>query len=228
MESLRILTIEETYELADAIDSGNSKDVCEEVGDILLHLVFYARIAREKNEWDIAESINKLCEKLIHRHPHIYADVKVNGEEEVKANWEKLKLKEGKTSVLNGVPKSLPAVVKAYRIQEKAKQVKFEWENKEQVWEKVEEELKELAAEVTTMNDRQKVEEEFGDVLFSLVNYARFIGVDHEAALEKTKKKFISRFKLMEEMAKEKHLDLGEMTLAEMDLLWTETKKTFR
>lgn len=217
MESLRNLTIEETYELADAILNKDMEEVKEEIGDLMLHMVFYAKIADEQKAWNIADSLNSVCEKLIHRHPHIYGDVKVENEEEVKQNWEKLKLAEGKKSVLSGVPKSLPAMVKAYRMQEKTKQVGFEWENAEQVWEKVEEEIQEFK-EAKTMAEK---EDEFGDVLFSLINYARYEGIDPETALEKVNRKFKSRFEYIET-----HADrpLEDMTLEEMDKLWDEAK----
>lgn len=224
IESLRILTIEETYELVDAIDAKDMKSLKEELGDIMLHLVFYAKIASEKNEFDIADVLNNVCDKLIARHPHIYGDVQVSGEEEVKANWEKLKLKEGKKSILQGVPKSLPAVVKALRIQDKAKQVGFEWENIEQVYEKVNEELNELN-EVVASNNQDKIEEEFGDLLFALINYSRFLKVDPEAALEKCNRKFITRFRYIEEQAQKLNKPLEEMTLAEMDGYWNDAKK---
>lgn len=224
LDSLRILTIEETYELVDAIDAKDMKSLKEELGDIMLHLVFYAKIASEKNEFDIADVLNNVCDKLIARHPHIYGDVQVSGEEEVKANWEKLKLKEGKKSVLQGVPKSLPAVVKALRIQDKAKQVGFEWENIAQVYEKVTEELSELNEAVATQN-QEKIEEEFGDLLFALVNYSRFLKVDPEAALEKCNRKFIARFQYIEEQAQKLNKPLEQMTLAEMDGYWNDAKK---
>jgi XTP/dITP diphosphohydrolase len=220
-QSLRNLTIEETYELADALLEENLTDIKEEIGDVLLHLVFYAKIADEKGAFDMSDAINAVCDKLIKRHPHIYGDLKVADEEEVKRNWEKLKLKEGKKSVLQGVPNSLPAMIKAYRMQDKAKQVGFEWENKEQVWEKVEEEIAELQEAVSLDFDFEKQEEEFGDVLFSLVNYARFIGVDPETALERVNKKFKKRFEYIEANADK---DLNDMTLAEMDALWNEAK----
>ncbi len=220
-QSLRNLTIEETYELADALLEENLTDIKEEIGDVLLHLVFYAKIADEKGAFDIADAINAVCDKLIKRHPHIYGDLKVADEEEVKRNWEKLKLKEGKKSVLQGVPNSLPAMIKAYRMQDKAKQVGFEWENTAQVWEKVEEEIAELQEAVTLDFAFEKQEEEFGDVLFSLVNYARFIGVDPETALERVNKKFKKRFEYIEANADK---DLNDMTLAEMDALWNEAK----
>jgi len=220
-QSLRNLTIEETYELADALLEENLTDIKEEIGDVLLHLVFYAKIADEKGAFDISDAINAVCDKLIKRHPHIYGDLKVADEEEVKRNWEKLKLKEGKKSVLQGVPNSLPAMIKAYRMQDKAKQVGFEWENAAQVWEKVGEEIAELQEAVTLNFDFEKQEEEFGDVLFSLVNYARFIGVDPETALERVNKKFKKRFEYIEAHADK---DLNDMTLAEMDALWNEAK----
>ncbi|WP_233752704.1 nucleoside triphosphate pyrophosphohydrolase [Flavilitoribacter nigricans] len=222
MESLRNLTIEETYELADAILAGDLDEVKEELGDIMLHMVFYAKIADEKGAFDIADALNAVCEKLIKRHPHIYGDVKVNGEEDVKRNWEQLKLKEGKRSVLAGVPNSLPAMVKAYRMQEKTKQVGFEWENAEQVWEKVEEEIAEFKETLSPEFTQEKREEEFGDVLFSLVNYARFQGIDPETALERVNQKFKKRFEYIEAHAGK---DLQEMSLEEMDALWNEAKK---
>jgi XTP/dITP diphosphohydrolase len=200
------------------------KSLKEELGDIMLHLVFYAKIASETNDFDIADVLNTVSDKLIARHPHIYGDVKVSGEEEVKANWEKLKLKEGKKSILQGVPKSLPAIVKALRIQDKAKQVGFEWENIEQVYEKVTEELEELNEVVPTQN-QEKIEEEFGDLLFALVNYSRFLKVDPEAALEKCNKKFINRFQYIEEQAQKLNKPLDEMTLTEMDGYWNDAKK---
>ena len=220
-ESLRNLTIEETYELADAILNDNPKEIKEELGDLMLHLVFYAKIAQEKKQFDIADALNAVCEKLINRHPHIYGDVIVNGEEDVKKNWEQLKKAEGKKSVLSGVPDSLPAMVKAFRMQDKTKQVGFEWENREQVWDKVEEELQEFHEEVQANNSPEKIEEEFGDLFFSLINYARFIGVDPETALEKVNRKFKSRFEYIEANADR---DLTDMTLEEMDALWNEAK----
>lgn len=220
-ESLRILSIEEMYELADAIIEKDIIGIKEEVGDLMLHMVFYAKIASEQKAWDIADSINGLCEKLIHRHPHIYGDVEAKTEEEVKKNWELLKLKEGKKSILEGVPKSLPAMVKAYRMQEKTGQVGFEWETKEDVWKKVEEEIEELKEAVAEKSQEDK-EDEFGDVLFSLINYARFLNIDPEAALEKTNKKFKKRFEYIEKKAPK---SLSDMTLQEMDLLWNEAKK---
>jgi XTP/dITP diphosphohydrolase len=225
IDTLRPLTLEETYELADAITANDWKGIREELGDLMLHILFYARIGREQQQFTLDEVINGICEKLIFRHPHIYGDVKVADEEEVKKNWEKLKIKEGKKSVLSGVPPSLPAMVKATRIQEKAKQVGFEWDNKEDVWKKVEEEIGELK-EAIELGSQQKTEEEFGDVLFSLVNYARFLQVDAEGVLEKTNKKFIQRFQKMESIAAGKGLQLQELSLAEMDDIWNEVKKT--
>ncbi len=221
IESLRNLTIEETYELADAIIEGNLADIKEEVGDIMLHLVFYARIASEQGAFDIADALHAVCDKLIHRHPHIYGDIKVKDEAEVKRNWEQLKLAEGKKSVLQGVPKSLPALVKAYRMQEKTKQVGFEWEDAEQTWAKVTEEIGELREAVLEKHDAAHIEEEFGDVMFSLVNYARFIGVDPETALERVNQKFKRRFEYIENNAPR---PLTDMSLAEMDVLWNEAK----
>ncbi|HRH03071.1 MAG TPA: nucleoside triphosphate pyrophosphohydrolase [Bacteroidia bacterium] len=224
IESLRHLTIEETYELADAILDKDMGNIKKELGDILLHIVFYARIASETQQFDIAEVIHTLCDKLVHRHPHIYGDVKVKDEQEVKENWEKLKMKEGNTSVLGGVPKSLPSLVKAARIQEKARAVGFDWENKNQVWEKVEEEINEFKAEVDSKSDSDKIESEFGDVLFSLINYARFLNINPENALEKTNKKFIKRFQFLEAEASKSGKQLSEMTLAEMDVYWNKAK----
>jgi len=223
METLRHLTIEETYELGDAILDNNLKEIKGELGDLMLHLVFYSKIGEEKGAFNVADVLNGVCEKLIHRHPHIYGDVEVANEEEVKQNWEKLKLKEGKTSVLEGVPKSLPAVVKANRIQDKVKGVGFDWEEPHQVWEKVEEEIVELKEEVAKGN-LDRIESELGDVLFSMINYARFIGVNPEDALERTNKKFIKRFQYLEAKAKEISKELSEMTLAEMDVYWEEAK----
>lgn len=224
IHTLRQLTIEETYELADAITESDWKSIKEELGDLMLHLVFYARIAGEQQQFSLAEAINGVCEKLIARHPHIYGEVQVKDEEEVKRNWEKLKLKEGKKSVLGGVPQSLPAMVKAMRLQEKAKQVGFEWDNKEQVWDKVEEEKQELF-EAIQSGDSNRVEDELGDFFFSVINFARFLQVDAENALERTNKKFISRFTRMETMAQQQGKQLHEMTLAEMDALWNGIKK---
>ena len=224
IHTLRPLTLEETYELADAITDNDWKGIKEELGDMLLHILFYARIGKEEKQFELDEVINGICEKLIFRHPHIYGDVKVTDEEDVKRNWEKLKMKEGKKSVLSGVPPSLPAVVKATRIQEKAKQVGFEWDNKEDVWKKVEEEIGELHEAVQEGNQTH-VEEEFGDVLFSLVNYARFLQVDAEGVLEKTNKKFIYRFQQMETIAVAQGKKLENLTLTEMDAIWNEVKK---
>jgi XTP/dITP diphosphohydrolase len=223
IETLRHLTIEETYELTDAISANDWKGIKEELGDLLLHIVFYAKIGTEKNEFTLQEVINGVCEKLIVRHPHVYGDVTVSGEEEVKQNWEKIKLKEGKNSVLGGVPKSLPSMVKAMRLQEKSKQVGFEWENSAQVWNKVEEEILELKEAVST-GENGLIEDELGDVFFSLVNYARFLQVDAEHALEKTNKKFIYRFTEMEKEATAQQKFLQDMTLEEMDALWNQIK----
>jgi MazG family protein len=223
-ESLRQLTIEETYELADAITEKDWKGIKEELGDLMLHMVFYAKIGAEQNQFTLAEVIDGICEKLIRRHPHIYSDVKVENEEDVKTNWEKLKLKEGKKSVLGGVPKVLPATVKAMRLQEKAKQVGFEWDTKDQVWDKVLEEMEELK-EVVALQDAVKMEEEFGDLVFSLINYARFLQIDAEQALERTNKKFISRFTQMEAVALAQHKNLADMSLTEMDAIWNSIKK---
>ena len=227
MDSLSYLTIEETYELIDAISAQDLNEVKGELGDLLLHIVFYAKIASETNEFDIVDVIHAVCDKLVERHPHIYGDVIAQTEEEVKANWEKIKLKKGKKSVLEGVPKSLPAMVKSTRIQEKARGVGFDWEHKDQVFEKVLEEFKELDSEINSGDDKAKVEKEFGDVLFSMINYARFIGVDPELALERTNKKFIGRFTYLESEVKKKQKDLLKMTLAEMDEIWNESKKKF-
>jgi len=220
-QSLRNLTIEETYELADAILEEDLAEIKEEIGDIMLHMVFYAKIADEKQAFDIADALNAVCEKLIQRHPHIYGDVKVQDEEDVKRNWEQLKLKEGKKSVLGGVPKSLPAMVKAYRMQEKTKQVGFEWENKEQVWEKVEEEIAEFKESMDSNASQLEKELEFGDVLFSLVNYARFNNIDPETALERVNRKFKNRFEYIEKYSPK---PLEKMSLEEMDALWNESK----
>lgn len=224
METLRPLTIEEMYELADAILKNDLEEVKKELGDVMLHLVFYAKIASEKQAFDITEVLNGICDKLITRHPHIYGDVKVSGEEEVKQNWEKLKLKEGKKSVLEGVPGSLPAMVKATRIQEKARGVGFDWDNREQVWDKLQEELGELKAEVDAGRAEQ-MEAEFGDLLFSMINYARFLEVNPENALEKTNQKFIKRFQYLENEAAKRGLQLQNMSLEEMDAFWNEAKK---
>lgn len=229
LESLRHLTIEETYELSDAILSGDMPEIRKELGDIMLHLVFYAKIGSETNDFNITDVLNGICDKLINRHPHIYSDTEVNDEDDVKRNWEKLKLKEGNKSVLGGVPASLPALVKASRIQEKARGVGFDWEEKSQVWAKVEEEMQEFKAEFNvddeTTIDPEKAESEFGDLLFSLINYARFININPENALEKTNRKFIKRFQYLEDKARENGQQLQEMTLAEMDVFWNEAKK---
>lgn len=227
IETLRPLTLEETYELTDAITQGDWKGIREELGDLMLHLVFYARIGREQQQFTLEEVLNGICDKLVSRHPHIYGDVKVENEDDVKRNWEQLKLKEGKKSVLGGVPVSLPAVVKATRLQEKARQVGFEWDHKEQVWDKVEEELRELKESVEE-KDPVKMEEELGDVFFSLINYARFLQIDAENALEKTNIKFRTRFMKMEEMAAAQGKSLSGMTLAEMDELWNQVKQQNR
>ena len=224
IHTLRQQTIEETYELADAITDENWQAIKEELGDLLLHVVFYARIGAEKNKFSLKEVIDGVCNKLIKRHPHIYGDVKVKDEEDVKKNWEQIKLSEGKKSVLSGVPKSLPATIKAMRIQEKAKQVGFEWATKEQVWEKVEEEQAELHNAVKSGN-QQDIEEETGDLFFSIINYARFLKVDAENALELTNKKFIHRFLLMEETVNKRGKNLASMTLEEMDAIWNDIKK---
>lgn len=224
VQSLRQMTIEETYELADSITEENWKGIKEELGDLLLHIVFYAKIGNEKKQFALDEVINGICDKLIARHPHVYGNVKVSNEEDVKKNWENLKLKEGKKSVLGGVPKSLPSLVKAMRLQEKAKQVGFEWENKDQVWEKVEEEMNELRSAVAS-GDQSDAEEELGDVIFSLVNYARFLQLDADHALERTNKKFIRRFTQMEEHALQQGRNLDAMTLQEMDAIWNSIKQ---
>jgi XTP/dITP diphosphohydrolase len=223
IQSLRSNTIEELYELIDAIIDEDWEGIKEELGDILLHVLFYAKIGTEQGHFTLQDSIEAISKKLIHRHPHIYGDVKVQDEEEVKRNWEQLKLQEGKTSLLAGVPNSLPAMVKAFRIQQKVKQVGFEWENKEQVWDKVEEEIGELKAEIEA-NDPEKMEAEFGDVLFSMINYARFLNIDPESALEKTNKKFKHRFELMESYAKEYGLDLAKLSLNEKEAIWQSMK----
>jgi XTP/dITP diphosphohydrolase len=224
IQSLRQMTIEETYELADAITEADWKGIKEELGDLLLHIVFYSKIGAEKGHFTLEEVLKGISEKLIARHPHIYGDVKVSSDEDVKRNWEKLKLKEGKKSVLGGVPQSLPATVKAMRLQEKARQVGFEWENKDQVWKKVEEEMGELK-EVVNSGEQDKIEEEFGDLVFSLINYARFLRVDAENALERTNKKFIHRFTQMEQQAMASGTDLDKMTLEEMDAIWNSIKR---
>jgi len=227
LESLRHLTIEETYELADAILDNDLPEIKKELGDVLLHIVFYAKIGSEKKAFDIGDVANSISDKLISRHPHIYGDVKVENEADVKRNWEQLKLKEGKESVLEGVPKSLPAVVKASRIQEKVAGVGFDWEEPAQVWEKVQEELTELNEEIKAGN-KENIEKEFGDVLFSMINYARFIDVNPENALEKTNKKFINRFQFLEKAAKREGRELSDMSLSEMDVYWEKSKKYFK
>ena len=224
METLRHLTIEETYELGDAILDNDLQEIKKELGDVLLHIVFYSKIGSETKDFDIADVCNGICEKLISRHPHIYGDVKVENEEDVKRNWEKLKLKEGNKSVLQGVPNSLPALVKASRIQEKVAGVGFDWEEPQQVWEKVEEELQEFKDEVAVGN-QDAMEDEFGDVLFSMVNYARFLNINPENALERTNKKFKKRFEYLEQQAALLNKSLQDMTLAEMDVFWEKAKK---
>ncbi len=224
LQTLRHLTIEETYELGDAILENDLNEVKNELGDLLLHIVFYAKIGSETKDFDIADVANGICEKLISRHPHIYGDVEVHDEEDVKRNWENLKLKEGKKSVLEGVPKSLPALVKANRIQDKVAGVGFDWEEPTQVWEKLEEELSEFQEEVAK-GDQKAMEAEFGDVLFSMINYARFLKIDPENALERTNKKFIKRFQYLEQKAAGLNKKLADMTLAEMDVFWEEAKK---
>lgn len=224
MESLRHLTIEETYELGDAILDNDLEEVKNELGDLLLHIIFYAKIGSETKDFDIADVAHSISDKLVHRHPHIYGDVDVKDDKEVERNWEKLKLKEGKKSVLQGVPKGLPALVKASRIQDKVKGVGFDWEEPQQVFEKVQEELSELQHEVSE-NNQDNIEAEFGDVLFSMINYARFLNVDPESALERTNKKFIKRFQYLENKASTLGKSLSDMTLAEMDVFWEEAKK---
>jgi XTP/dITP diphosphohydrolase len=224
-QTLRNLTIEETYELADAILEEDIEGIKEEIGDLLLHMVFYAKIGSETGDFDIADALNAVSDKLIKRHPHIYGDVVVENEEDVKKNWEQIKLQEGKKSVLAGVPKSLPAMVKAYRMQEKTKQVGFEWENAEQVWDKVEEEIQEFKETMQLDMSQEKREEEFGDVLFSMINYARFINIDPETALERVNNKFKKRFEYIEAQAPR---DLRDMSLAEMDQLWEEAKQKLK
>ena len=224
IHTLRTLSIEELYELADAIIDEDWPGIREELGDLFLHLLFYARIAKEQNQFTLEEVLTGISEKLIFRHPHIYGDVKVNSEEDVKQNWEKLKLREGKKSVLSGVPASLPAVVKAIRLQEKSKQVGFEWNNAGEVWEKVEEEKKELE-EAVVSGSREQIEEEFGDLMFSLINYARFLQIDAETAIERTNRKFISRFTKMEETVGLSGKQMTDLSLAEMDAIWNSVKK---
>lgn len=229
IETLRHLTIEETYELSDAIIEGDMSEIRKELGDIMLHLVFYAKIGSETNDFNITDVLNGICEKLINRHPHIYGDIKADTELEVKQNWEKIKLNEGNKSVLGGVPSSLPALIKASRIQEKARGVGFDWEEKSQVWEKVEEEMAEFKNEFNITDnqtiDKERAEGEFGDLLFSLINYARFLDINPEDALEKTNRKFIKRFQYLESKASENGKSLKDMTLAEMDIFWNEAKK---
>jgi len=223
METLRHLSIEEMYELSDAIIDGDLEEVKKELGDLMLHMVFYSKIGSEKGAFDVADVLNSVCDKLVHRHPHIYGDVEVADEEEVKANWEKLKLKEGKKSVLEGVPRSLPSLVKAGRIQDKARGVGFDWDNAEQVWKKVEEELGELKAEVDQNSDR--IESEYGDVLFSLINYGRFLNINPDDALERANRKFIKRFQYLERESAKDGKKMGEMSLDEMDLYWDRAKE---
>ena len=227
MDTLSYLTIEETYELVDAISDKNLNEIKGELGDLLLHIVFYSKIASETNDFDITDVIHTVCDKLVERHPHIYGDVVAQTEEEVKANWEKIKLQKGKKSVLEGVPRSLPAMVKATRIQEKARGVGFDWEKREQVFDKVLEEFSELEKEIEKSNDKSNIEKEFGDVLFSMINYARFIDIDPELALERTNKKFIGRFNYLEGEVKRLKKSLTEMSLEEMDKIWDESKLQF-
>lgn len=224
LESLRYLTIEEVYELSDAILEKDMNEIKKELGDLMLHMVFYAKIGSETNSFDMADVLNGISEKLIFRHPHIYSDTKANDAKTVSQNWEKLKLKEGRESVLDGVPQSLPAVVKAYRIQEKVKGVGFDWEKPEQVWEKVEEELQEFKVEMEKDKEKEKMEAEFGDLLFSLINYARFLDINPEDALERTNKKFIKRFKYLEKESKKVGKEISEMSLTEMDVYWNKAK----
>jgi len=226
MDSLRYLTIEELYELSDSILDKDMNGIKNELGDILLHIVFYSKIASETNDFDIADVINTVCDKLVHRHPHIYAEVKVKDEKEVKKNWEKLKLKEGKKSVLEGVPRTLPAIVKSFRIQEKVRGIGFDWDNKDQVWQKVLEELEELQIEVKN-GEKDKIESEFGDVLFALTNYSRFININPEDALERTNKRFIKRFQIMEKLIENENLKLDKMDLEAMDKYWDKAKKIY-
>jgi len=225
LESLRYLTIEEVYELSDAILEKDMEEIKKELGDLMLHMVFYAKIGSETNDFDMADVLNSISDKLVFRHPHIYSDVKADDAETVKENWEKLKLKEGRKSVLDGVPKSLPAMVKAYRVQEKVRGVGFDWEKPEQVWEKVQEELNEFHEEVAQTDNKEKMEAEFGDVLFSLINYARFLDINPEDALERTNKKFIKRFKYLESESKKDGKSIADMSLAEMDVYWERAKK---
>lgn len=222
--SLKSNTIEEVYELAQAIEDNDYQEIKKELGDLLLHIVFYSKIGSESGEFDIKAVIDSLCEKLIRRHPHIYGEVKVENAEDVKKTWEQIKMTEGRTSVFSGVPRALDSLIKAYRLQEKAAGVGFDWEKKEQVWEKVKEELQELEQEVETQNSQEKIEEEFGDVLFALINYARFLKIKPEHALEKTNRKFIKRFQHIEQIAQEKNKKLQEMSLEEMDIIWNNAK----
>ncbi len=226
LESLRHLTIEETYELTDAILQKDMSSLKGEIGDLFLHLVFYCKIGEEQNEFNVTDVLNTICEKLIFRHPHIYSDVVVENEEDVKRNWETLKLKEGKNSVLEGVPQSLPSLVKASRIQDKVKGVGFDWSERSEVWAKVKEEIQELEVEVD--KNSKHIEEEFGDVLFSLINYARFININPDDALSKTNNKFIKRFQLMEKLIKENNLEIDQLNLTEMDLYWEKAKKIIK
>ena len=226
MDSLRYLTIEELYELSDAILEKNNEEIKNELGDLMMHIVFYSRIASESNDFDISDVINSVCDKLIYRHPHIYGDVKVLDEKEVKKNWETLKLKKGRKSVLEGVPKSLPAIVKAFRVQEKVRGIGFDWDNKSQVWDKVLEEIDELKLEIEN-GDNDSIESEFGDVLFALINYARFININPEDALERTNKRFIKRFQIMESLIKKNNLNLDNMNLSEMDVYWDKAKSIY-
>lgn len=222
--SLKSNTIEEVYELAQAIEDNDYQEIKKELGDLLLHIVFYSKIGSESGEFDIKAVIDSLCEKLIRRHPHIYGEVKVENAEDVKKTWEQIKMTEGRTSVFSGVPRALDSLIKAYRLQEKAAGVGFDWEKKEQVWEKVKEELQELEQEVEGQNSQEKIEEEFGDVLFALINYARFLKIKPEHALEKTNRKFIKRFQYIEQVAQEKNKKLQEMSLEEMDIIWNNAK----
>lgn len=222
--SLKSNTIEEVYELAQAIEDNDYQEIKKELGDLLLHIVFYSKIGSESGEFDIKAVIDSLCEKLIRRHPHIYGEVKIENAEDVKKTWEQIKMTEGRTSVFSGVPRALDSLIKAYRLQEKAAGVGFDWEKKEQVWEKVKEELQELEHEVETQNSQEKIEEEFGDVLFALINYARFLKIKPEHALEKTNRKFIKRFQYIEQVAQEKNKKLQEMSLEEMDIIWNNAK----
>ncbi len=228
IESLRYLTIEETYELSDAIIDNDMEEVKKELGDLMMHVVFYAQIGYERKEFSIDDVLNSVCDKLVRRHPHIYGDVEVKDDEDVKRNWEQIKLAEGKKSVLEGVPKSLPAMVKANRIQEKARGIGFDWDKQEQVWDKVKEEMDELQTEIEKGADHARIEDEFGDVLFSMINYSRFVGVNPEDALERTNKKFIQRFQYLEDKAAAQGKKMADMTLEEMEAIWQEAKTAFR